>query len=348
MVLVMDNEYMDEPRSEIDWRAVQSMQLGISGFIVFLMVVIWAASGFGYFWPIWVWFGLSIPIAVQYAIRRSLDGPRHWRALSVHAALSCVAGAILTFIWALTGFGFWLFWPLFGLAALLVLHGLVTSWWRSLHPARERELTERVDVLTRTRRGALDVQEAELRRIERDLHDGAQARLVALSMQLGRAEERLENDPEAAQLVRSAREEAGAAIAELRDLARGIAPPVLADRGLVAAVDALGKRSALPVTVDARVSRRLPPVIESAAYFVAAESLTNAAKHARGASARVTLALEHGRLVVEVDDDGPGGADPSGSGLTGLRNRVEALDGLLLVRSGPGEGTTVHAELPCE
>jgi signal transduction histidine kinase len=344
----MENEFMDEPRSEIDWRAVQTMQLGISGFVVFLMVVIWAATGFGDFWPIWVWFGLSIPIAVQYAIRRGLGGPRGWRALSVHAALSCVVGAILTFIWLLTGFGFWLFWPLFGLAAALVLHGLVTSWWRALRPARERELSARVDVLTRTRRGALDVQEAELRRIERDLHDGAQARLVALSMQLGRAEERLEHDPEAAKLVRSAREEAGAAIAELRDLARGIAPPVLADRGLVAAVDALGKRSALPVTLDARVSRRLPPVIESAAYFVVAEALTNAAKHARGAAARVTLALEHGRLVVEVDDDGPGGADPAGSGLTGLRNRVEALDGILLVRSGPGEGTTVHAELPCE
>jgi len=339
---------MDEPRSEIDWRVVQTMQLGMSGFIVFLMVVIWAASGFGYFWPIWVWFGLSIPVAIQYAIRRSLKGPRQWRALSVHAALSCVAAAILTFIWAVTGFGFWLFWPLFGLSAALVLNGLMTSWWRALHPVRERELTQRVDELTRTRRGALDVQAAELRRIERDLHDGAQARLVALSMQLGRAEERLEHDPEAARLVRTAREEAGAAIAELRDLARGIAPPVLADRGLPAAVDALGKRSALPVTLDARVSRRLSPVVESAAYFVVAEALTNAAKHARGAAARVTLAEEHGRLIVEVDDDGPGGADPQGSGLSGLRNRVEALDGLLVVRSSLGEGTTVHAELPCE
>ena len=197
---------MDEPKSEIDWRAVQTMQLGISGFIVFLMVVIWFATGVGYFWPIWVWFGLSIPIAVQYAIRRAIQGPRQWRALSMHAALSCVAGAILTFIWVLTGFGFWLFWPLFGLGAALILHMLVTSWWRAMHPVRERELTERVDVLTRTRRGALDAQAAELRRIERDLHDGAQARLVALSMQLGRAEDRLEDHPEAAELVRNARD----------------------------------------------------------------------------------------------------------------------------------------------
>src|SRR3954452_24560111 len=100
---LMDNELMDDPKSEIDWRAVQTAQLGISGFIVFLMVVIWFATGVGYFWPIWVWFGLSIPIAIQYAIRRARQGPRQWRALSIHAALSCVAGVILSFIWVLTG-----------------------------------------------------------------------------------------------------------------------------------------------------------------------------------------------------------------------------------------------------
>jgi signal transduction histidine kinase len=348
VALMTHNEYMEEPRSDIDWRTVQTMQLGISGLVVFVMVVIWAATGFGDFWPIWVWFGLAIPVAVQYAIRRAIAGPRQWRALSIHAALSCVAGGIQAFVWALTGFGFWLFWPLFGLAVAVGLHALLTTMWRASHPVRERELTERVDVLTRTRRGALDVQADQLRQIERDLHDGAQARLVALTMQLGRAEERLDEHPEAAQMVRNARMEAGAAIAELRDLARGIAPPVLADRGLPAAVDALGKRSALPVTVSSRLGRRLPPVVESAAYFVVAEALTNAAKHAQGAPARVTLVEDHGRLLVEIDDDGPGGADPAGGGLSGLRNRVEALDGLLVVRSAPGEGTTVLAELPCE
>src|SRR4051812_10049729 len=265
----MENEYMDEPKSEIDWRAAQTMQLGISGFIVFLMVVIWLATGVGYFWPIWVWFGLSIPIAVQYAIRRAVNGPRQWRALSVHAALSCVVGAIVSFVWVLTGFGFWLFWPLFGMGAALILHMLVTTWWRTLHPPRERELNARVDVLTRTRRGALDAQAAELRRIERDLHDGAQARLVALSMQLGRAEDRLEAHPEAAELVRSARVEASNAIKELRDLARGIAPPALADRGLGAAVASLGERSALPVTVDARLRRGPSPGGGAGGDFVA-------------------------------------------------------------------------------
>jgi signal transduction histidine kinase len=342
------NEFMEEPRADIDWGAVQTLQIALSSLIVAVVTVIWAATGGGEFWPIWVWFGLAIPIAVQVAIRSAASGPRRWRGLSIHGALSGVIGGILIFVWALTGQGFWLFWPLFGLAAAMSLHALMTTMWRTLHPARERELTERVDVLTRTRRGALDVQADQLRRIERDLHDGAQARLVALSMQLGRAENRLDDHPEAAEMVRNARVEAGAAIAELRDLARGIAPPVLADRGLPAAVDALGKRSALAVTVDARIGGRLPPVVESAAYFVVAEALTNAAKHARGAAARVTLAEAHGRLLVEVDDDGPGGADAAGSGLSGLRNRVEALDGVLVVRSGPGEGTTVHAELPCE
>jgi signal transduction histidine kinase len=212
---------------------------------------------------------------------------------------------------------------------------------------RERALTERVDELTRTRRGALDAQAAELRRIERDLHDGAQARLVSLSMLIGRAEEQLDDRPEIADLVRRARVEASAAIGELRDLARGIAPPVLTDRGLVAAVQGLAMRAPMDVTVSAPDPQRPPPVVETAAYFVVAEALTNAAKHAGGAPARVTIAQRSGRLVIEVTDDGPGGADPSGSGLSGLRSRVEALDGELAIDSPPGGGTRIRAELPC-
>jgi signal transduction histidine kinase len=150
-----------------------------------------------------------------------------------------------------------------------------------------------------------------------------------------------------AELFRRARDEASAAIAELRDLARGIAPPILADRGLVAAVEALGRRAPIPVEVEARVDERPPPVLETAAYFVAAEALTNVAKHAHGASARVTIVLDGERLAVTVADDGPGGADAAGGGLNGLRHRVEALDGRLSVTSRTGEGTTVRAELPC-
>jgi signal transduction histidine kinase len=166
-------------------------------------------------------------------------------------------------------------------------------------------------------------------------------------MQLGRAEERLDGQPEIAELVRRAREEAGAAIGELRDLARGIAPPVLADRGLVAAVEALGQRAQIPVAVNASIMRRPVPVVETAAYFVVAEALTNAAKHAGGAAATVELADHGDKLVIEVRDEGPGGADATGTGLMGLRHRVAALDGTLSVSSPAGGGTTVQAELPC-
>jgi signal transduction histidine kinase len=340
------HDEMSEPA--IEWRGVRSIWAAVTMMVAIVVTIIWAATG-GAFWPVWVWLGLGTPFLLRTAIGSARSAPRRWRPLALQGALSGTISVILIVVWALTGGGFWLFWPLFGLAIPLGLNGLLVGMWHTLRPGeREQELEQRVDVLTRTRRGALDVQSAELRRIERDLHDGAQARLVALSMQLGRAEVRVEDDPEVAELLRNARAEATAAITELRDLARGIAPPVLSDRGLVAAVDALGKRSAIDVELDARIARRLPPVVESAAYFVVAEALTNAAKHARGASARVVLSDAGGRLVVEVSDDGPGGAVATGGGLTGLRNRVEALDGTLVVRSEPGEGTTIRAYLPCE
>ena len=212
---------------------------------------------------------------------------------------------------------------------------------------RKLVLSQRVDELSRTRRGALDVQATELRRIERDLHDGAQARLVALSMKLGRAEDRYRDDPQTAALLREAREDAAAAIRELRELARGIAPPVLTDRGLEAAVRSLAQRSGATVTVRGELERRPLPAVETAAYFVVAESLTNAAKHAPGARVEARLDERGGDLFVEVTDFGPGGADPAGGGLTGLRQRVEALDGALHVTSPAGVGTQVEAVLPC-
>jgi signal transduction histidine kinase len=338
---------MEPERNRMDWSGWLSLQIAVLSVLTFVCVVIWALTG-GDFWPIWVAIGIGLPIALQLSVREALKAPRRWRALAIEGAISAVLTGLHCFIWALTGGYFWPIWPALGLGAALALHAVVANQWRAMHPARERELTQRVDELTRTRRGALDVQAAELRRIERDLHDGAQARLVALTMKLGRAEGRLDDHPELAELVRSAREDASLAIGELRDLARGIAPPVLADRGLVAAVDALGKRSAIPVEMTSQITRRPPAVVETAAYFVAAEALTNVAKHAPHASAHVTLSEDPGHLIIEVSDDGPGGARTDGGGLSGLRQRVQALDGTLAVVSNPGEGTVIRAELPCE
>ena len=325
------------------WTRALRVHATLTAFAAFVVTGLWAMTG-GSFWPIWVYYGLLIPFALHAIVSPARHVPRgRRRILVVHAALFGWVSFTLVLTWAMAGSGnFWPLIPIGCLAMILALHAMLYRAWGG-----EKELVERVDELTRTRRGALDVQAHELRRIERDLHDGAQARLVALTMQLGRAEARLEEHPEAAELVREARGEASAAIAEVRDLARGIAPPVLADRGLPAAVEALAARAPIKTTTEARVTRRPPPVVETAAYFVVAESLTNAGKHA-GPDARATVSIrgEANALRIEVADDGSGGADPDGSGLTGLRHRVEALDGELEVISPAGSGTTIVARLP--
>jgi signal transduction histidine kinase len=333
-----------ESKSEL---GTMPLVVSVAALIGLVVAVIWGITGAGYFWPMWVWFGLAVPFGTYGAVRYALHTPPgRTRGIALHGALSGVVGAIQVAIWAMAGGGtFWPLIPIASLGSLVAVHAVIAA---SLDRPSERALEDRVDELTRTRHGALAVQEAELRRIERDLHDGAQARLVALSMHLGRAEERLDDLPEVAYLLRQARGEAGAAIAELRDLARGIFPPVLADRGLAAAVQALASRSAIPVSVETDVNRRLPPVVEAAAYFVVAEGLANAVKHAGGTGADVTIVVGRRRMIVVVADDGKGGANPRGCGLTAIRHRVEALDGKLEVMSPPGRGTTIRAELPCE
>ena len=210
------------------------------------------------------------------------------------------------------------------------------------------QLHERVDDLRGARARIIAAADAERRRIERDLHDGAQQHLVALSLTLGMAESRLTSDPSAAApLIAQAREEAQLAVKELRDLASGIHPALLSDRGLGPALEALAARAPVPTTVDGVPEQRLPPPVESACYFVTAEALTNVAKYAGATSAGVHVAVDHGRVRLVVRDDGAGGADlNSGTGLRGLRDRVEALDGRLDVDSPPGLGTTVIVELP--
>jgi signal transduction histidine kinase len=219
-----------------------------------------------------------------------------------------------------------------------------------LSPDPAEVLARRVTELTESRDASVEGAASELRRIERDLHDGAQQRLVSLAMNLGIARDRLEaaDDPKAAELVGRAHDEAKQAIAELRDLVRGIHPAVLTDRGLDAAVSALAARCPVPVELQSDLRRRLPSTVEGAAYFVVAEALTNVAKHSGARHARVTLRDGSDRLTVEVFDDGRGGATSShGSGLQGLQDRVRALEGRLAVASPPGGPTTIVAELPC-
>jgi signal transduction histidine kinase len=218
-----------------------------------------------------------------------------------------------------------------------------------LEPTSAARLAARVDRLTTTRAVTVDASAAELRRIERDLHDGAQARLVALAMNLGVAEDVIDADPAGAKaLLTEARAGAGAALTELRGLVRGIHPPVLADRGLAAAVQALTLGSAVPVELDLRLERRLAAAVESAAYFATAEALTNAIRHSGAGQVRVRVVDAGNAVRITVRDDGCGGADPSrGTGLLGIQRRLSAFDGGLSVSSPPGGPTVLEMELPC-
>jgi len=220
---------------------------------------------------------------------------------------------------------------------------------RLLSRPESEQVKERLGELEVSRVAAVDSAEAERRRIERDLHDGAQQRLVALAMGLGAARERLESDPERGrQLVAEAHEEAKAALKDLRDLVRGIHPVILEDRGLDPALSAVVARSPVPVSLHVEIEERPPPAIESTAYFVVSEALTNVARHAHAHAAQVNIVRSGGRLVIEVRDDGLGGADASkGTGLTGLRNRVAGHGGTLDVISPEGGPTTLLVELPC-
>lgn len=225
------------------------------------------------------------------------------------------------------------------------VHGAVAA--ALLGPTRQ-QLRTQVDDLAQARQASVSAGDSERRRIERDLHDGAQQRLVALAMELGRAKEKLDDDPDSArQLVEGAHENAKLALVELRELARGIHPAVLTDRGLDAALSALAGRSTVPVLVECDVDGRLPASVESAAYFVVAEALANVGKHALATNASVRARVNDGSLHIEVADNGVGGAEPAGNGLSGLADRVGALDGTLQVLSPPGGPTLVRAEFPC-
>jgi signal transduction histidine kinase len=308
---------------------------------------IWAISGGHYFWPGWIWLGLLLPwafvVGVRWATRSQLP-----RSLALNVTVSMILGAVLVVVWLLSNAApFWPIWPLIGLGIVIAAHALLPPW----PIRRERELVERVNVLTRTRRDVLNIQAAELRRVERDLHDGAQARLVSLGMSLGMADELVDTDPtEARRLVNEARAMAADALADLRALVRGIFPAVLADRGLAGAIQALVLAVPIPVTASIELpAQRLSPPIEAAAYFTIAELLTNVVKHSGASSARIEVSQIDDQLVMVVSDDGRGGVDPErGSGLQGIRLRLEAFDGTLQLSSPRGGPTIVKMEVPCE
>jgi PAS domain S-box-containing protein len=211
------------------------------------------------------------------------------------------------------------------------------------------ERTRQEEELRRSRARIVEAGDAERRRLERNLHDGAQQRLVALSLALRLATAKLGTNPEATgEILARASDELALALEDLRELARGIHPAILTDRGLAAALESLADRSPIPVELGAMPDRPLPPPVEAAAFYVVSESLANVVKYAAASSARVSVARLDGAAIVEVEDDGVGGADPSrGSGLRGLADRVEALDGRLEVSSPDGGGTRVRAEIPC-
>jgi signal transduction histidine kinase len=323
------------------------IHLGVGVSLVLLTTIIWASTGHGYFWPEWVLLPLALLFAIHALVELVLAKvPRTdplGRGLAIHGGVVVALFLFLTAIWAVTTRGsFWPSWVLLSLASAFAVH------WLIVRTRRRDGLARRVETLETTRAGAVEEQDAELRRIERDLHDGAQARLVALGLNLGMAEQKFDSDPEAAQkLVAEARAGVAEAIRELRDLSRGIYPPVLADRGIGAALETLADHSPLPTTVSVDLAERPPAAVETAAYFVAAEALANATKHSGARRIEISVERRDTGVLVAVTDDGRGGADASGSGLVGLRRRVEALDGTLTVDSPEGGPTTIRAELPC-
>ena len=297
------------------------LPLGIASFtiaaVVLGLAVSWIAA------PAWYW---SVPDGIELGIT-TVD-------TLGEALLLVPLGLVVAFV---------------GIPALGLLgrgYGELAALLLGSNP--DPELSAQVTELEGARSRIIAAADAERRRIERDLHDGAQQRLVALSLTLRMAETRAEKgDPETADLIRNAGEEAGLALKDLRDLARGIHPAILTNRGLAAALDDLAARATVPVEVTAAPPERLPDQVEAAAYFVVSECLANVGKHAEASGATVSVRTEAGRLEVEVQDDGTGGADTeNGSGIQGLRDRVGALGGRLEIESPEGGGTGVRASIP--
>jgi signal transduction histidine kinase len=304
------------------------------GIVAFtIVVVIWSVAWSLLTLPLWGWAGDHPDPFTLNGVRIDL-GSGSWIAASL--VLSFVLGVVLVAL--LPRLIHW---------TSNVDRALVRAL---LAPSEQEVLARRVSELQESRDASVESAAGELRRIERDLHDGAQQRLVSLAMNLGMAKERMAevDDPKTRELVTQAHDEAKQAIVELRDLVRGIHPAVLTDRGLDAAVSALVARCPVPVQVRSDLTGRLPSTCEATAYFVVAEALTNVAKHSRATSATIDMTMRDRTLVVTVSDDGVGGALESATGgLHGLHDRVRAVEGRLRVASPVGGPTTLIAEVPC-
>ncbi|MFF7182090.1 sensor domain-containing protein [Streptomyces sp. NPDC008121] len=319
-------------KSGASWRHVLYAFLhfpwAVFAFSVALTLWAWAWALFTY--PLWQW---VFPLyAGQDGIQLYGDGTHHFYLDSpFEIAVTSAVGLLFVLV------GPWV------IRALVAVDRLMVSGL--LGPSR---LATRVTELESDRGVVVDTAAADLRRIERDLHDGAQARLVALAMDLGLAKEKLAEDPHtAARMVEEAHGEVKTALQELRDLARGIHPAVLTDRGLDAALSSIAGRCTVPVTVEVDLPARPVPAIEGIAYFTVSELLQNVSKHAEARRAWVEVWRSGDRLLLQVRDDGRGGADvAAGHGLAGLTERLDAVDGVLAVDSPAGGPTTVTAELP--
>ena len=309
------------------WLLINSV---LSWFTAGLSVLLFLVGVFYLIYPFLFW-------VTPPAVFRSPFGPQ-FVLRSVHESfVVCPLGLVFLAIWYLSAVG------------LAHLNARVMG--SLLAPAEQARLRARVQQLTSSRAETVDTQATELRRIERDLHDGAQARLASLGMSLGLAEQLLAEDPQAARrLLVEARESTTTALVELRDLVRGIHPPVLADRGLDGALHALALANPVPTSVAINLPGRLPAPVESAAYFAVAEALTNAIKHAQAHRILIRLEFveEAGLLSIGVSDDGRGGASiDAGTGLRGIQRRLAAFDGTLTVDSPVGGPTDVRMSLPC-
>ncbi|MFC4591870.1 sensor histidine kinase [Sphaerisporangium corydalis] len=291
--------------------------------------------------------GLGLWLAVVQCVSAPLLRALLPAATSFDPVVLEITGRSGPLTWLLVPVGAGLILPAYRLPRHLIAAQALLSR-ALLRPTSTARLAARVDRLTASRAAAVDASAVELRRVERDLHDGAQVRLVAATMNLGIAEDVIDTDPAGAKaLLAEAKAGVGVALTELRDLVRGIHPPVLADRGLAGAVRALAL-SCGPVELDLRLDRRLAAPVESAAYFVIAESLANAVRYSGARHIQVAVTDAGDVLRITVSDDGRGGADPSlGTGLRGIQRRLSAFDGTLQITSPPDGPTVLRMDLPC-